>query len=1412
MAAAVSVGDIFSRWVISDEGSAQLSKIQGRLKSFESKLQSTGVKVAALGTALSVGVTLPLIALATGSVRAASRFESSFAGVRKTVDGVVDSFGNLTPIGAQLQQQFRDLAKEIPVSVNELNRIGESAGQLGIKAKDVIGFTKVMANLAVTTNLTSEAAANATARIQNIFQGSGKDTDRFASSLVALGNAGASTESEIIDFGLRIAGAGKQAGLAQADILGIGSAMASVGVESEAGGTAVQKVLLAMSQAVAQGNEDLRVFAQTARLSSEEFATAFRGDAANAFTLFVEGLGAQGERAFNTLEALNLQDQRLIRSFLSLSGAGELLRNQIALGNDAWETNEALIKEAAQRYKTFGSRLQIFKSRLEDIRITLGGALIPILLNLLDALDPVINLVSRGANLFAQLPRPVQVVTVALAGMIAAVGPIVVVLGGLVALGGPLIGVLGTVATGALGVVAALGPLGVVIGVVASGLVVLAAELTGLAFAARSVTGDWEFLLGPLREAKPLLREIAGLASDVGSTGFRLMAQGAREVLGAVNDLLGPLGGLEQLIRNTAKGAEIFLGVITARVKQARDQIALLTDLNVGDITPDTPAAFRPRVQGLPDISEALSQSEALSASLQRTAINNGLATDTLAEQLRTARDAVSALTAAERSEIQAGLELGLSMEDLSSKTGVAEDILRLYARGAKEATKATTELHDELAQIRAEFTGQGLVDRANQLAEALKGVPTRLIDPAQMDALRRGLVAGAIAAERLGKEVDGVVDLLAKLEPPDTFVRDLRASELAAERLGDAIEPLPDAFGDFTNIVESAVGPLELTADAGRRLNGVIDPLTDDFARMKETQREAAEESRRFHDSIRGLSSALSELAQISGGGALSSLAQIVGLMAVGVESAELIKQGIKTGGASGAIQAATGVAGAVGALDAATDKAGRGDRAISGALTGAAIGNQFVPVAGAVVGFIAGAVIGLLRNPGWDDVAKRVSFRLGVDITEELAKGIDQTAEKRFGGNRAAAEIFHLDDIIQEAGGLNVSNFDKLLGGLRDAFSAQETGVFTAGELTQVLQENFGAFAQFVQQQTTVASEGFAEILQLANQFGATTLEMQQLVTQETGALGTSIEAMIGASDRSAASFERLGIIASASFNAAIDAGLGLAEASRQLAPGVEALIALQEELGITSENAALRQLIHFQELATQFPELIAGADALNQTMLSLSRIGGLNAETLSAMGKQGLETFDALRAAGFKESQALQLMQGFLRNIAQAYTDLGIPIDKSTAKLLDLANENNVLKGEARDMATILVDGFNQVTDAVHLLVDVLGGQVPAAANRAAAAINRIPRNIDVEINQKFTSEGRRDDLPRLGGGGIVRNPTVAMIGESGPEAVIPLPSGIQGMAAKQPIIVQVDGREIASVVVDYGPEIFERLGVS
>jgi TP901 family phage tail tape measure protein len=388
-------------------------------------LRSFGQQATQVGQSLTKALTIPILGLGAGAIKAASDFESSFAGVRKTVDATEPEF-------AKLAQGLRNMAKEVPANVNELNKVAEAAGQLGIRKDDILQFTRTMADLGVATNLTADEAATATAQFQNIFGAAGKDVDRFGATLVALGNAGASTEKDIIDMGLRIAGAGHQVGLTQAQVMAFASALSSVGINAEAGGSAISRVFLKINDAVAAGGSKLAEFARIAGMSSGEFKEAFETNAAQATTAFIGGLArlkSEGENVNATLENVVGKNIILKDTLLRASGAGQLLTDQIKLAESAWQDNNALTKEAAERYKTFASQSQLLWNELRDVGITLGTALLPVMRDLLAVAKPVIQAAGEMVDWFSKLPEPVRQVSVGMLAMFAAIGPSIWMLG-----------------------------------------------------------------------------------------------------------------------------------------------------------------------------------------------------------------------------------------------------------------------------------------------------------------------------------------------------------------------------------------------------------------------------------------------------------------------------------------------------------------------------------------------------------------------------------------------------------------------------------------------------------------------------------------------------------------------------------------------------------------------------------------------------------------------------------------------------------------------------------------------------------------------------------------------------------------------------------------------------------------------
>ncbi len=321
------------------------------------------------------------------TVGAAISWESSFAGVTKTVNGTTAEL-------AAIEDGLRSMSKEIPTSADELANIAASAGQLGIETPNVLGFTRVIADLGETTNMTGEQAATSLARLANVTGMAQTDFDRLGSTVVELGNNLATTESEIVEMGLRLAGAGNQVGMTEDEILSLGAALSSVGIEAEAGGSAVSKVMIEIASQVENAGDDLGTFARVAGMSAEEFSAAWRDDAAGALVAFITGLGdteAQGKSTLQILEELGITEVRMRDALLRTSSASDILNQSLEMGEAAWEANLALAQEAAVRYDTTASNIEELKNTFVDLGRDVGEKVTPALSEAASATTDFLN-------------------------------------------------------------------------------------------------------------------------------------------------------------------------------------------------------------------------------------------------------------------------------------------------------------------------------------------------------------------------------------------------------------------------------------------------------------------------------------------------------------------------------------------------------------------------------------------------------------------------------------------------------------------------------------------------------------------------------------------------------------------------------------------------------------------------------------------------------------------------------------------------------------------------------------------------------------------------------------------------------------------------------------------------------------
>lgn len=362
---------------LSGNASAGIDKLTRKVNGLGGSVARAGRGVGQIGAGFAkAGLVVGGAAVAGlgAAAKAAIDFEDAFAGVRKTVDEADLAKAGLS--FESLARSFRDMATEVPIAATEFARLGETAGALGVKAGDIDDFVKVTALLGVTTDLTADQAADSLGRIGTILKFTGKDYENFADSLVALGNAGASTESEIIEISKRFAAEGKAAGLATTEIAGLASATASLGFAPERGGTALARVFANMGTNIALANKKGKAFASVTGKSIIDLQKALdSGDGMTVFLDVLKGIkGLSPTEANRTLKALGITNTSDRTIFRAMADNLPFVNEQLGIAADA---TGALSEEATKRFDTIRSKIQLLKNNLIEAGITIGEGFAP---------------------------------------------------------------------------------------------------------------------------------------------------------------------------------------------------------------------------------------------------------------------------------------------------------------------------------------------------------------------------------------------------------------------------------------------------------------------------------------------------------------------------------------------------------------------------------------------------------------------------------------------------------------------------------------------------------------------------------------------------------------------------------------------------------------------------------------------------------------------------------------------------------------------------------------------------------------------------------------------------------------------------------------------------------------------------
>ncbi len=349
-----------------------------------------------------------LLGFAGAVLQAQVAQEQAFSQIEKTLVGVADQAAL-----AELKQQLLDLSTQIPLTFDELTKIGMLGSQLGIASQDIASFTEVVAKFSAITGMSAEQTAMGFGKIANLLGLAASQYQALGSAIAKVGVSSAATEQQIINTAGQIGAVAKAAGMSASEIIGLSASMASLKIApEEARGVLVQTfhqmdtAARSFNTGVKMGGERLRIFADIAGVTSEEFAAGWgdktNGGASRIWEKFVRGLGNRD--ISRSLAQIGLDGVRTSKGLTALANSADAIfgpNGSLALAREAGASGGFLDESFASIVDNLSSKIKMLQTSFENLFASLGSnsALLDVVGFIIDSVK---NLNVALANTFSK--------------------------------------------------------------------------------------------------------------------------------------------------------------------------------------------------------------------------------------------------------------------------------------------------------------------------------------------------------------------------------------------------------------------------------------------------------------------------------------------------------------------------------------------------------------------------------------------------------------------------------------------------------------------------------------------------------------------------------------------------------------------------------------------------------------------------------------------------------------------------------------------------------------------------------------------------------------------------------------------------------------------------------------------------
>lgn len=505
-------------------------------------------------------VTTAIGGVAAASVTVAANFEQQMSKVQAISGATAEDTDRLT-------ESARQWGRDTKYSATEAGEAFEYMALAGWKTDDMLEGIGGILNLAAASAMDLGTASDIVTDYLTAFGLSAKDAGKFADEMAyAMSHSNTTTEA-LGEAYKNCAATAASMGYSVEETTAVLMTMANAGVKGGEAGTALNAIMTRLATdtkgcATELAKYGVEVYDAQGNMNSlSSILTGVRG-VWNSLTDEQQANLAKtiaGTNQFSALQTImsGLSDEA-IASGMSFSDYAEALQNCDGTASDM----------AATMQDNLLGRLTQLKSKLEDVGITVGNALIPFM-------EKAVAKIGELADKFAALSPRQQETILKIAGVVAAIGPLLTIVGKAISVSGQLssgigkvvgkLATMGTTASGATGGMAVLkGALAAITSPVGIAVAAIAA-ITAVIVTLWNTNEDFRNRITEIwNRIKTVFTEFGQHITDkLNSLGFDFenFGEAVKAIWESFCNLLAPI--IEGVFNNIANIIETTLNVVT---------------------------------------------------------------------------------------------------------------------------------------------------------------------------------------------------------------------------------------------------------------------------------------------------------------------------------------------------------------------------------------------------------------------------------------------------------------------------------------------------------------------------------------------------------------------------------------------------------------------------------------------------------------------------------------------------------------------------------------------------------------------------------------------------------------------------------------------------------------------------------